>query len=259
MLESSAEQSPNSEPTVALFVTCLADLFRPSVAKATLELLEASGFTVDVPLQQTCCGQPQYNSGDYESARQIARQTIALLEPYDAIVIPSGSCSGMLVEHYPKLLDGQWRDRATALSGKVFELTQFLATHGNYPNSKEPREPIAYHDSCAGLRELGIRDEPRDLLEKAGVEVRELDQRDVCCGFGGTFCAKMPDISAKMSDDKLESVRRSGATTVVGGDLGCLLALAGRARREGRDLQFFHVAEVLAGKAVGPGIGEDDR
>ncbi|MEM1403455.1 MAG: (Fe-S)-binding protein [Pseudomonadota bacterium] len=254
----SAKQSVNSKSTVALFVTCLVDLFRPSVAKAAIELLEASDLVVDVPLQQTCCGQPQYNNGDYESARRIAQQTISLLEPYDVVAVPSGSCAGMLIAHYPKLLTGEWSDRATALAAKVFELTQLLASLSNIRGPTVSMGPIAYHDSCAGLRELGIREEPRELLKQAGVEVRELDQRDVCCGFGGTFCAKMPDISAKMSDDKLESVRRTGAATLIGGDLGCLLALAGRARREGSHLQFFHVAEVLAAKAVGAGIGENE-
>ncbi|MFK7830733.1 MAG: (Fe-S)-binding protein [Congregibacter sp.] len=244
--------SSNAPPKVALFVTCLADLMRPSVAQASLRLLTAAGCEVSVPKSQTCCGQPGYNNGDYRNARSIARQTIELFEPFDYTVLPSGSCAGMLVQHYPKLLSGDWQKRAQTLAARVFELTRFLNEICNYsPAMASHAEDTngvsyAYHDSCAGLRELNIREQPRHLLSKAGIVVQELEQRDVCCGFGGTFCAKMPSISAKMADDKLADLEGTGAKTLVGGDLGCLLALEGRASRRRLPLEFLHVAELLA-------------
>jgi L-lactate dehydrogenase complex protein LldE len=254
------EQHPPADSrTVALFVTCLADLMRPEAAFAAAALLEDAGYRVEVPPAQSCCGQPGYNSGDYAGAARVARRTIELLEPYPVVVLPSGSCAGMLREHYPRLLEGEWRQRATRLAARVFELTQFLADVAKYrPQRRGGQSPVAYHDACAGLRELGIREQPRQLLTDTGIRVRELSQRDVCCGFGGTFCAKMPDISAKMADDKLADAENTGAKTVVAGDLGCLLALAGRAKRRGLALQFRHVAEVLSDRPLTPPIGAPD-
>ena len=232
---SSSQSSTDKRGTVALFATCLADLMRPSVAFAAVQLLEDAGYEVVVPEQQTCCGQPEYNSGDRRGARALARRTIEQLEPYPYVVLPSGSCAGMLRHHYPRLLDDEWAERARALAGRVYELTAFLDDVAAYqPPRSAATGPVAYHDGCAGLRELGVREQPRRLLQTAGVEVRELTQRDVCCGFGGTFCAKMPEISANMSDEKLRDILASGAEEVVAGDLGCLLALAGRARRTAR-------------------------
>lgn len=245
---------------VTLFVTCLADLLRPAVGFATLSLLERAQCKVHVPLEQTCCGQPAYNAGDYPAARPLARRVIALLEPADFVVVPSGSCAGMIREHYPRLLDGAWRDRALELAAKTFELTTFLvdiAPHlpaGPGVRPAEGRGAIAYHDGCAGLRELGVRDQPRKLLRERGIEVLEPEQRDVCCGFGGTFCAKMPAISAKMADDKLDAALATGATTLTAGDLGCLLHLAGRARRRGLSIELRHVAEILADDRSAPPI-----
>jgi L-lactate dehydrogenase complex protein LldE len=245
---------------VALFVTCLADLFRPSVAFASIKLLERAGCQVTVPLQQTCCGQPAYNSGDYEATRPLAQKVIALLEPADYVVIPSGSCAGMISQHYPKVLEGEWRDRALELAAKTFELTTFLndiariEPRRNKPNAKLS---ITYQDSCAGLRELDIREQPRQLLrDLCNLDVIELQQADVCCGFGGTFCAKMPEISGKMVNDKLEHVMATGAQIVTGGDLGCLLNIAGCAQREGKDIEVRHIAEVLCGDLDDPAIGQ---
>lgn len=244
---------------VALYVTCLADLFRPQVAEAALELLIEAGCEVVVPAEQSCCGQPGYNSGDYDSARAVARQVIRHFESYDYVVMPSGSCAGMMIHHYPKLLSGHWRARALALAERVFELTQFLDEICAFTPAPHPEaQAVAYHDSCAGLRELGLRQQPRRLLARAGVPLKELAKRDVCCGFGGTFCAKMPAISARMADEKLADAKSTGATLLCGGDLGCLLALAGRARREGMPLEFRHVAEVLAGNLNTPSIGAPD-
>lgn len=247
---------------VALFVTCLADLFRPSVAFASIKLLEQAGCRVSVPLQQTCCGQPAYNTGDYEATIPLARQVIALLEPADYVVVPSGSCAGMICHHYPRLLDDEWRDRALQLSAKTFELTTFLSDILHV--ERGDRQPIAlpavtYHDSCAGLRELDIKQQPRKLLkELCDTEVTELQQTEVCCGFGGTFCAKMPEISGKMVGDKLDSALATKAQILAGGDLGCLLNIAGRSLRQGETIEVRHIAELLAGDLDVPAIGEGE-
>jgi len=247
---------------VALFVTCLADLFRPSVAFASIELLEQAGCDVSVPLQQTCCGQPAYNTGDYETTIPLAQRVIELLEPADYVVAPSGSCAGMICHHYPRLLDGEWRDRALQLSAKTFELTTFLSDilrveRGGRPPVALPA--VTYHDSCAGLRELDIKRQPRKLLrELCDTEVTELQQTEVCCGFGGTFCAKMPEISGKMVGDKLNNALATKAQILAGGDLGCLLNIAGRATRQGETIEVRHIAELLVGDLDGPAIGEGE-
>jgi L-lactate dehydrogenase complex protein LldE len=251
---------------VALLVSCLVDLFRPSVAFASVQLLERAGCRVVVPRDQTCCGQPAYNSGDRAGAARLARQTIRVLEAADYTVVPSGSCAGMLVHHYPRLLSGRWQVRAQKLAEKTWELSSFLHDVLHYRPPQAERPPLsgghtaAYHDACAGLRELGIREQPRALLRSVhGLELKELEQRDVCCGFGGTFCAKMPEISAHMADQKLADATATGASMLVAGDLCCLLSLAGRAARTGVDLEFRHVAELLAGTAdTTPGIGRSE-
>lgn len=255
----SADATP--PPHVALFVTCLADLLRPAVAFAALELLENSGCTVSVPLAQTCCGQPAYNSGDYRAARPLAMQVVSLLEHANYVVVPSGSCAGMIRHHYPRLLTGQWRVRAQAVAVKTHELTSFLRDIAPQapPATTQALPAVAYLDSCAGLRELSVREQPRGLLrDLCGIEVKELQQRDVCCGFGGTFCAKMPAISGKMADDKLDDALATGARVLTGGDLGCLLHLAGRARRRGLDLELRHVAELLSGMTTAHAIGRGE-
>lgn len=254
-----AESRPAGAREVALFISCLADLMRPAAAQAALQLLEDAGCRVQVPTPQSCCGQPGYNGGDYAGAAALARQTVAQFESYAYVVVPSGSCAGMLRHHYPRLLEGNWRRRAETLAGRVFELTAFLHDIVGYrPAPRAGAGSVAYHDGCAGLRELGVREQPRRLLEAAGFELRELPGRDVCCGFGGTFCARMPAISARMADDKLAEIEASGADEASAGDLGCLLSLAGRARRRGSELRFRHVAELLAGSA-GPPIGTPVR
>jgi L-lactate dehydrogenase complex protein LldE len=252
--------SPPKGLRVSLFVTCLADLFRPSVAFASIKLLEQAGCVVTVPLQQTCCGQPTYNTGDYESTIGLAQQIIELLEPADYVVAPSGSCAGMICHHYPRLLEGEWRDRALQLAAKTFELTTFLSDIVHI--ELDGREPVSlptvtYHDSCAGLRELNIKDQPRKLLrDLCDTQVSELQQTEVCCGFGGTFCAKMPEISGKMVGDKLNNAVATEAKILAGGDLGCLLNIAGRATRQGEDIEVRHIAELLCGDLDGPAIGE---
>lgn len=245
---------------VGLLVTCLVDLFRPNVAFAAIRLLEGVGCRVEVPPSQTCCGQPAHNSGDAESARRIARQVIEAFADLDWVVVPSGSCAGMLIQHYPELFrnDPAWLEKARSLAGRTRELTDFLAEFGG-PDSIRAEYPgnVTYHDSCSALRELGVHDQPRALLSKvAGLSIAELPDSDTCCGFGGTFCVKYPDISARMVSNKAQAVHSTGADTLLSGDMGCLLNIAGRLKRQGSTIQVYHVAEVLAGMANEPGIGD---
>jgi L-lactate dehydrogenase complex protein LldE len=260
MMKDRSERAGMPPLRVSLFVTCLADLFRPAVAFDSIRLLEQAGCEVSVPQQQTCCGQPAYNTGDFASTIPLAQRVIEVLEPADYVVIPSGSCTGMISHHYPKLLEGEWRARAQRLATRTYELTTFLSEichlrRGRRPPVRLP--PVTYHDSCAGLRELGVREQPRRLLrELCDTELRELQQTEVCCGFGGTFCAKMPEISGKMVSDKLRSALATEAEILAGGDLGCLLNIAGRARRLGKRIEVRHIAELLSGDLDGPAIGE---
>jgi L-lactate dehydrogenase complex protein LldE len=255
-----SESAQPQRPSVALFVTCLVDLFRPSVGFAAIRLIEAAGCSVEVPAAQTCCGQPAYNSGDRRDAAAIARQVIAAFERYDYVVAPSGSCAGMLKVHYPDLLgdDPVWAERARAFSAKVFELVSFLVDVRGMKNvAAHFAGTVTYHDSCSGLRELGIREQPRRLLKSVeGLKLIELKDADVCCGFGGTFCVKYADISNAIVERKTAAIAGSGADTLLAGDLGCLLNMAGKLSREGRPVVARHVAEVLADMADGPAIGE---
>ena len=248
---------------VGLFVTCLVDLFRPSVGLAAVKLLEDAGCRVHVPAAQTCCGQPAYNSGDFGSARAIAGDVIAAFEGFPYVVAPSGSCAGMLRVHFPELFadDPAMTARARDLAARSWELTAFLAdVRGVARVDARFAGTVTYHDACSGLRELGVKDQPRRLLASvAGLTLTELPGAETCCGFGGTFCVKYPDISVKMAADKAAEVAATGAGTVLAGDLGCLLNMAGRIQREGRAVRVRHVAEVLAGAAEGPAIGEPAR
>jgi len=240
---------------VGLFVTCLVDLMRPNIGFAALRLLEAAGCEVAVPETQTCCGQPGYNSGDRVSARALARKVLDEFESCDYLVAPSGSCSGMIRTHYPDLFsdDPVTLDRIRRLCAKTFELTDFLArVVGLQAVPGAFAGTVTYHDSCSGLRELGVRDQPRALLAKvAGLELVEMNEATTCCGFGGTFSVKFGDISAAMAEKKCENIAASGADAVVLGDLGCMLNIEGRLRRRGDDrTRVLHVAEVLAGRGA---------
>jgi L-lactate dehydrogenase complex protein LldE len=254
---------PREKRKVGLFVTCLVDLFRPSIGFASLKLLEDAGCTVEVPMIQTCCGQPAYNSGDQADAKAVAKNVITAFESYDYVVAPSGSCTGMIKKHYPPLLagDATWSGRAEALAEKTFELVSFLTdVLGVSSVTARHNGRVTYHDSCSGLRELGIQRQPRLLLKSvAGLELIELPDADVCCGFGGTFCVKYPDISNKIVEEKTEKIAATGAETLLAGDLGCLLNMAGKLKREGRATKSRHVAEVLAGMTSDPAIGEGAR
>ena len=254
---------PDKALRVGLFVTCLVDLFRPTVGFAAVKLLRDAGCAVSVPRAQTCCGQPAYNSGDRANARAIARQVIAAFEDFDYVVAPSGSCAGMLRKHYPTLLadDPAWGTRAAALGAKSFELVSFLVDRLGV-EAVEARfdGTVTYHDACSALRELEIHAQPRKLMASvAGLTLTELPGAHLCCGFGGTFCIKYPEISTRMVSDKTADIAATGAGTVLAGDLGCLLNMAGRLSREGRAVRARHVAEVLAGLAGCPAIGAPRR
>ena len=252
-------------PQVGLFATCLVDALRPTVGFAAAKLLEDAGCVVSVPERQVCCGQPAYNAGDRQAAAAIARQTISLFEQFDYVVAPSGSCAAMLRRHFPKLLsdDPDWAARAASLGEKSWELTSFLTELRGVTAVKSDfhsdfRGTVTYHDSCAGLRELGVQDQPRKLLASIdGLTMKDHATADVCCGFGGTFCIKYGEISTAMTDSKIDAILATGADTIVAGDLGCLLAIAGRLSRRGDRVEARHVAELLAGMTDGPAIAGD--
>ncbi len=250
-----------TRPRVALFVTCLVDLHRPTVGFAAIRLLEQAGCQVEVPRAQTCCGQPAYNSGDRATARDIARGVLDAFGGYDYVVAPSGSCAGMLRHHLPHLFDDDpnLRARADALGARTYELVQFLTdVRGMEGVPAAYAGTATYHDSCAGLRELGVKAQPRALLRTVdGLSLAEMADPEVCCGFGGTFCVKYPEISTRMVTDKAVDIAATGADTLLAGDMGCLLNMAGRLHREGSPVRVRHVAEVLAGMtAEVPPIGD---
>ncbi len=235
---------------VALFVTCLIDNLRPDIAFSTISLLEEYNCSVVVPESQTCCGQPNYNGGDKSNARRTARSVIDTFLDYEYVVIPSGSCGAMIKHHYEVLLDDdkQYTAKARQLSGRVFELSSFLVEVLNIKPKKSINKRVTYHDACAGLRELNIKSQPRQLIGDAGAEVVEMDDAEVCCGFGGMFCVKYPDISNHMADQKVANIIDSGADAVATGDLGCLMNIEGKLHRAGHDIPVYHFAELLAGE-----------
>ena len=262
----------NESPAkVAIMATCLADALRPQTVRATCSLV--AGIERDrnppappaLPKRQTCCGQILYNAGDRKGAARQALRVLDLFDPFQAVVVPSGSCAGMLKRHYPKLLaDTPHARRAESFAKKCWELTEFLQTHR--PQTKKtsatpvpapaatPATPpppkksvtLTWHDSCSCLRECDSSVESaRSLLAAHGFSVRESLSREVCCGFGGKFSIANSAISTSMADDKLAHLQKSSAKIVASCDLGCLLHLAGRARRRDLPLQFFHIAELL--------------
>ena len=257
------ESRPSPRPhRVALFVTCLVDLFRPSVGFAAIKLLEEAGCAVEVPPLQVCCGQPAYNSGDRRTTRAIATQIIDAFEGYEAVVAPSGSCGGMLSHHYPGLFDDNpaMKARAENLATRSYELMAFLVdVLGVDKVAARYNGIVTYHDSCSGLRELGVKAQPRRLLDSvAGLRLSEMKAPEVCCGFGGTFCVKYPEISNAMVSEKSADIGATGAGTLLAGDLGCLMNMAGKLQREGSPVRVRHVAEVLADMGSLAPIGEPD-
>ena len=251
---------PEASPRVGLFVTCLVDMMRPSIGFAAVKLLEDAGCTVEVPEAQTCCGQPAFNSGDRRTAGDLARNVIAAFAGYDYVVAPSGSCGGMIIKHYPELFEEGSADHAGAIemAGRTHELVSFLTRILKIEKVEAQFAAKAtYHDSCSGLRELGIKAEPRRLLASVeGVSLREMTDAEVCCGFGGTFCVKYPGISDKMLEKKLKHIHATGADTLIAGDLGCLMNMAGKLKRQGSPVKVRHIAEVLAGDMSTPAIAE---
>ncbi|MDZ4790221.1 MAG: (Fe-S)-binding protein [Hyphomicrobiales bacterium] len=245
-------------PRVALFVTCLVDMMRPSIGFAAVKLLEDAGCDVSVPRAQTCCGQPAYNSGSRADARDIAKGVIEAFSGYDYVVVPSGSCAGMLRKHYPALFsdDPEFEERASQFSAKVHELISFLtdvmrvtSVNAQYIGS------VTYHDSCSSLREIGLKEQPRRLLYSVkGLELSEIEDADICCGFGGAFSVKYPDISNSMVSQKADKVANTGASLLLGNDLGCLMNIAGKLSREGKPVYARHIAEVLAMRTEEPPI-----
>jgi L-lactate dehydrogenase complex protein LldE len=236
--------------TVSLFHTCLVNEIAPEVGMAAVRLLERHGFEVRVPTDQTCCGQPAYNAGFHDEARSVARHTLAVLGATDgSIVIPSGSCADMVIHQYEVLFtdEPQWRERAHAVAARARELSQFLF-EVRAPGAACGRTAgrVAYHPSCHLSRGLGVRDQPQALLrDAAGAELVPFADQDECCGFGGVFSIKMPEISASVMDRKLAAVEASGADRLVSCDLGCLLHLAGGLRRRGSKVKVQHFAEAL--------------
>ncbi len=246
------------QPSVGLFVTCIVDAMRPKVGFASLKLLEQAGCSVSVPQMQTCCGQPAFNNGDDATARAIARQVIETFEPFDYVVAPSGSCAGMIRTHFGELFreDAAWARRQSAVSAKTWEIMSFLHdVMGFEPRHVHWEGTATYHDSCAGLRELGVHDQPRALLSKvAGLRMVPLRDSDICCGFGGTFCVKYPEISTTIVGEKAAAIVETGADTLLAGDLGCLMNMAGKLSRDGAGVEVRHAVEVLAGMADGPAL-----
>lgn len=243
---------------VGLLVTCLVDLLRPSVGFASARLLQNAGFDVRVPVQG-CCGQPNVSNGDVAGAAAMARGVISAFDGCDFVVVPSGSCASIVRLRYPELFESGSAEHAAAcdLASRTHELASFLhdvAGVEALPGSISGR--IAYHDACSGLRDLGIREQPRRLLgQLPGVELAELSQPEVCCGFGGAFCVRHDEISERMTAKKVADIEASGASCVVGGDLGCLLSIAGKLHRDGSRCTVLHIAEALDGTAV-PSRGE---
>ena len=248
-------------PNVLLLPTCLVDMFRPVVGFSAMDLLQRAGCQVAVSRNLSCCGQPAYNSGARSLAVRLAKRVIAESEPYEFVVLPSGSCAGMLRRHYLGLFagHGDWEPRARALAEKTFELVSFLTDVRKVEkiDLKFSRQ-VTYHDSCSGLRELGLWAQPRALLRSiAALSLVETAGGEVCCGFGGLFCVKYPEISDRMVSDKCAAVAASGAKVLLGADLGCLVNIAGKLSRLGSEVEVRHVAEVLAGRLTEPPLCSD--
>ncbi len=246
--------SPIQRPRrVSLFVTCLVDQFFPAVGLAAAEVLERCGLAVEFPEAQTCCGQPAFNSGFHQEARRVARVWLRAFADAEAVVSPSGSCVSMVRHGFPEL----FRDKpgelaqAQALAARTYEFSEFLVNVMGREDVGAPAwpGPATYHESCHLARELKVREQPRRLLARvAGLELREMERADDCCGFGGTFAVKFGPLSAALADEKLRAVAATGAGHLIACDMSCLMHLEGRARRAGLSLRCLHLAQVLAGQ-----------
>ena len=237
--------------TVTLFIQCLVDGIYPEVGEAMVHIFRKLGISMTCPTRQTCCGQPAFNSGYRRKARIAAKRFIEIFETADTIVCPSGSCVTMVRHHYAKLFndDASWVQRARRVADKTYELTEYLVDIlGAEDLGAQYNGKVTYHDSCHLLRSLGVQEQPRRLLRKvAGAEFVELYDSDKCCGFGGAFSVKYADISAAMVEDKVNNIIASGADTVTGCDMGCLMNIQGMLSRKGSDIKTLHIAQILAG------------
>jgi L-lactate dehydrogenase complex protein LldE len=255
MVELAGQARPSR---LALCVTCLGDVFYPEVGEATVRLLRRLGLTVEFPLAQTCCGQPAFNAGFQQQARAVAQRNLAIFADYAYVVVPSGSCAAMFRHVYPELFaaDPVRGEQAESLAARTYELSEFLVKiMGVDQLGAVFHGKVVYHASCHLLRELGVRDEPRRLIAQvAGTELVDIELAEQCCGFGGTFAVKYPQISDAMLQKKIAALKRTGAETLVSCDAGCLLHIAGRLRRQGESVRVMHLAELLT--ARGPVEGE---
>ncbi len=237
-------------PKITLFVQCLVNGLNPEIGEAMVKIFRKLDLRVDCPLDQTCCGQPAFNSGHRKAARAAAERFIRIFESAEAIVCPSGSCVHMVRRYYPDLFDDSptWRDRAEAVGAKTFELTQFLVDVLEVEDLGARFDGrLTVHDSCQALRGLGIREQPRRLIAHvAGTELAEMRDPDRCCGFGGSFAVKYPEISTAMVDDKIRNITATGADAVTGVDLSCLTNIRGRLNRLKSPIKVLHIAELLA-------------
>ena len=242
---------------VQLFIPCFIDQLYPQTAFNTIKVLEKAGCKVTYNAEQTCCGQPAWNSGDMPSAHKLAQKWLSEFEQFDYVVAPSGSCAGMVKTHYTAVFnnDPDLKMRAARLAERTYELTDFLVNVLGIDQAKlgvSELSQVTYHDSCSGLRELGIQKQPRDLIQRmGGVEILEMKDSRQCCGFGGTFALKYGEVSSAICTDKCEQIQATGAQAVVLGDLGCMMNIEGRLRRMGDNTQVLHVAELLTGRKPG--------
>ena len=237
-------------PTLQLFATCLIETIRPEAGMAVVEVLERLGYTVEYPEGQTCCGQPAFNGGLWDDARAMAKHTLDVLNRSDApIIVPSGSCADMIIHHYPELFkdDAVYRSLAESVAKRTYEFSQFLVdVVGVEKVSARFDGKIVYHPSCHLLRGLNVKDQPQRILDRIeGLEVCEQQGKEECCGFGGLFSVKMSDISGAMMDRKIEGIKATGAKTVVGCDVSCLMHIGGGLHRRGLDIETKHLAELL--------------
>lgn len=234
---------------VSLFITCVSDVMFPKVGQSVVHLLRRYGCTVDFPLEQVCCGQPAFNSGYQEDAKQGAKQLIRAFANAEYVVTPSGSCASMIRHYYPYLFagDDEWREQAQELADKTYEFSQFMAKLiAEQPLHAEFEGIATYHHSCHMKRGLGVTVEPLQLMNKiSGLQVVDLPYSEDCCGFGGTFAVKMSPISKEMVDEKVEHILATGANLLVGSDMACLLNIAGRLQRLGHAIEVYHLAELI--------------
>jgi L-lactate dehydrogenase complex protein LldE len=237
-------------PRASIFVTCIVDQLFPQVGMAVVEVLERIGWQADFPERQTCCGQPAFNTGYRDEARTVARHFLEVFRDAEYIIVPSGSCASMIAHQYEDLFqeEPEWLELARGLGPRIWEFSKFLLEVARVEDVGAHLERVVtFHDSCHGLRELGIKEGPRRLLSRVrGLSLREMDAAEECCGFGGTFSVKFPGISGAMARTKIDSIQRSGAELVVGIDASCLLQIQGALSRAGLAVGTMHLAEVLA-------------